>query len=235
MNPLTRRQTEFLEQFLQLYLSHEEPLHYSQIALSLNVQNATAYEMLRTLEGLGYLYREFRLPAGNHSPGRATVYFLPTELALELVEPQTEPSLVQKEWELLTSAILEKLKTYRNQDYKKWLLDIANLFTNKTKPIFYATKMITAIVVTLASLKDTVGKTKLVEFFHKLGLGNQHGLNNLAGVGLALSLLENVNSQLVGFLEQQGEPFQEVLITLEEDKKQQLSDFANEAFKIALH
>ncbi len=49
-----------------------------------------------------------------------------------------------------------------------------------------------------------------------------------------MSLLDNVNSQLVNYISQQNGPFQAVLITLEDDKKQQLSEFANEAFKIAL-
>ncbi|MAT41437.1 MAG: hypothetical protein CL609_03775 [Anaerolineaceae bacterium] len=234
MIKLTQRQTEFLQQFLELYQKQEKPLHYSTIAEELNVQKGSAYEMLRHLEKLGLLYRKFQLPDNHHGPGRATVYFLPTEQTLSQFLSTPEQNLIQKEWDLLTTAILEKLSTYRNQDYRKWISDLAEQFSHNNKPFIYATKMVTAIVVSLASLKETVGKKKLVELFNKIGISSASGLTNLAGVGLALSLLDNVNSQLTNYVFQQNAPFQEVLITLEDDKKQQLSDFANEAFKIAL-
>lgn len=230
MDKLTRRQTEFLNQFLKIYFEENRQLHYSVIAKKLNVQNGTAYEMLRNLEKMGYLSREFHLPANHHGPGRATVYFLPTDLAMEQFIPNPEQNLLQKEWETLTHMILEKLRYGQNLDYKKWFVE----FSHNNKPMIYATKMITAIVVSLASLRDTVGKKKLVDLFKMIGLGNGQGLNNLAGVGLALSLWDNVNSQLINWISQQNEPLQEALTTLEDDKKQQLSEFADEAFKIAL-
>ena len=234
MKKLTRRQTEFLQQFLGLYQGAQRPLHYSEIAEKLNVKNSTAYEMLRTLEKNGLLSRIFQLPADHHGPGRATVYFQPTNETLQVYLPAAEKNLLQKEWEALTEMILEKLNTYRQQDFKKWLNEAAQQFSHNNTPYLYATKVVTAIIVSLASLRDTVGKNRPMGLLHKIGITNESGLSNLAGVGLALSLLDNVNAQLVNFISQQNEPLQKVLVNLEDQEKQQLSEFATEAFRIAL-
>jgi hypothetical protein len=47
---LTRRQQQFLSQFLDFYHEEEQPIHYPDLADRLGIGNVTAYEMLRLLE-----------------------------------------------------------------------------------------------------------------------------------------------------------------------------------------
>ena len=47
---LTRRQHQFLSQFLDFYHEVEQPIHYPDLADRLGIGNVTAYEMLRLLE-----------------------------------------------------------------------------------------------------------------------------------------------------------------------------------------
>jgi Mn-dependent DtxR family transcriptional regulator len=68
---LTRRQNQFLSQFLDLYQENDKPIHYATLAKHLDIGKVTAYEMLRLLEKRGLVKSEFHLPSGDRGPGRS--------------------------------------------------------------------------------------------------------------------------------------------------------------------
>jgi len=68
----------------------------------------------------------------------------------------------------------------------------------------------------------------------RIGLPGEIGLSALAGISIALSMVENANLSLSTFLLDHSDKFQEMLTQLSEEKKNRLSDFAREVTKIVV-
>jgi hypothetical protein len=94
------------------------------------------------------------------------------------------------------------------------------------------TEMITATILTVASIQKTAEDKGLIDRLQRIGLPGEIGLSALAGISSALSLVENVNLSLSTFLLNHSVKYQEMLTQLSEEKRNQLSDFAREVTKI---
>lgn len=77
---LTRRQSEFIANLIDLSDEFDGPIHYSLLAERLGVSPFTAYDMLCLLEEKGLVTSEFQLAAGKSGPGRAERLFYPSGL-----------------------------------------------------------------------------------------------------------------------------------------------------------
>lgn len=82
MASLTERRKQFLQKLLDLYRRTNLPVHYENIAQALGVSKWTAYDMLKELEKLGYVRREY--VAGRGEVGRSHIVFTPTAEAERL-------------------------------------------------------------------------------------------------------------------------------------------------------
>lgn len=80
---MTERRKQFLQHLMGLYQKTQQPVHYETLANAVGVSKWTAYDMLRGLEKLGYLSRDYLHPRGG--VGRSQVVFRPTEKAVQLV------------------------------------------------------------------------------------------------------------------------------------------------------
>ena len=74
---ITERRKQFLEALKELYIDHQRPIHYEEVAKKLSVSPATAYDMLQALLKEGYL--EAVYIEENTKRGRAKVFFKPKE------------------------------------------------------------------------------------------------------------------------------------------------------------
>jgi len=74
-NRLTRRQQQFLSQFLDIHREMGHSVHYVVVAERLGISKVSAYEMLRLLEEKELVKAEYQSNPGQHGPGRPT-YFL---------------------------------------------------------------------------------------------------------------------------------------------------------------
>ena len=72
----------------------------------------------------------------------------------------------------------------------------------------------------------------MIDRLRRIGLPGEIGLSALAGISIALSIVENANLSLSTFLLDHSDKFQEMLTQLSEEKRNQLSDFAREVTKI---
>ena len=104
---LTRRQHQFLSQFLDMYQEFDKPVHYVALAERLDIGKVTAYEMLRLLEKSELVKSEFHLPAGDRGPGRSIVLFQPTQNAIELINQLSEGAGDAEDWENTKAQILQ--------------------------------------------------------------------------------------------------------------------------------
>jgi predicted ArsR family transcriptional regulator len=106
---ITRRQHQFLSQFLDMYQEIDKPIHYVAFAKRLDIGKVTAYEMLRLLEKRGLVEVEYHLPPGDRGPGRSTVLFQPTQKAIQLINQLSEGTVDSEAWESARTRILQRL------------------------------------------------------------------------------------------------------------------------------
>lgn len=229
---LTRRQKQFLSQFLDIYQETEIPIHYVDLASRLDIGKVTAYEMLRLLEKQGLIEAEYYLPAGNRGPGRAEVLFRPTHTAVSLLKQLSGVSIDDETWELAKQRILKQLHNKEAGGYETLLNDLLARIPDQHSPLLFMTEMITAIILTLASIQKTAEGKGLVDRLSRIGFPGEIGLIALAGISAVLLVVEDVNLKLSSFLLGQSEKYQEMFTQLNAEKREQLTDFAREVAKL---
>ncbi len=229
---LTRRQNQFLSQFLDLYQEIDKPIHYVALAKHLDIGKVTAYEMLRLLEKRGLVKSEFHLSSGDRGPGRSIVLFRPTKNAIQLINQLSGGTADSEAWELAKVRILLQLHEGKVEGYESLLNDLLARTSERRSTLIFMTEMITAAILTVAAIQKEAEDKGLIDRLRRIGLPGEIGLSALAGISIALSIAENANLNLSTFLLEHSDKYQETLIQLSEEKRNQLSDFAREVTKI---
>jgi len=229
---LTRRQQQFLSQFLDMYQEIDEPIRYVELAKRLDIGKVTAYEMLRLLEKRGLVEAEFHLPPGDRGPGRAAVLFLPTLEANRLINVLSDGAAETEAWEEARKRILQQLHDGKADGYERLLNELLIRISERRSPLIYMTEMITATILSVASIQKAAEDKGLLDRLRRIGLPGEIGLSALAGISSALSVIEEVNLRFSTFLLEQSGKYHEMLTQISEEKRNQLSDFAREVAKI---
>jgi len=229
---LSRRQKQFLNQFLEMYKEKEEPIHYVALAKHLDIGNVTAYEMLRLLEKRGLVEAEYHLPSGTRGPGRSEIFFRPTNEAARLFKQLSGSTADIETWEIAKQNILKELQEGKAGGYETLLNDLLIRIPEQRSPLIFMTEMITAIIISINSIKKAAEDNGLVDRLSRIGLPGELGLIALAGIGAALSLVEDANLSLSTFLMKQSGKYQEMLTQLSEEKRKQMIDFTQDVIKI---
>jgi DNA-binding PadR family transcriptional regulator len=228
MRKLTRRQQQFLSDFLDLYSQWGEPLHYTTVAEHIGVGRISAYEMLRLLEERGLVEAEYQLPNGLRGPGRASVVFRPTPLAQEVLTRFAGGDIAQQEWQVAKERILRGLEMGKDHDYDALLQEFLVRTPQQRSPIIYAAEMITAVILGLESLMNTTEVSALKDKLEEIGKVGELGVGMFAGLAAGLSVAERVNRRLAGFLLTQSSQFQSAIAQLSDENRRQLTEFARE-------
>ena len=229
---LTRRQQQFLSQFLDMYQEVDKPIHYVALAKHLDIGKITAYEMLRLLEKRGLVKSELHLPAGERGPGRSVILFKPTPEAVHLFELLSGGDDDAEDWELVKQRILQQLHAGKAGGYESLLNDLLARISERRSPLIFITEMITAIILTVASVQKAAEDRGLLDHLRKIGLPGEIGISALAGISSALSMVEDVSLSVSTFSLEHSKKYQEMLTQLSEEKRNQLSDFAREVTEI---
>jgi len=229
---LTRRQQQFLSQFLDFYHEVEQPIHYPDLADRLGIGNVTAYEMLRLLEERGLVEAEYYLPPGIRGPGRSTVHFIPTSKASKLISELSGNSLEDENWEQVKKYILQQLRKGKAAGYEDILSDLLIRIPDRKSPIIYSTEMITATLLALEGLRGTEQFDELVKHLQRIGLPGEIGLSALGGISAALCMAENANRRVSNFLLKHSGKYQTMISRLNAESRLHLVVFAREVVKI---
>jgi predicted ArsR family transcriptional regulator len=229
---LTRRQQEILTRFLELYSQDQQPVHYSVVAEHLGVSNVTAYEMLRLLEKRGLVSVEYYLSDEQRGPGRSSVLFKPTLSATRTVNQLTEDSTEDATWERVKDRILEQLRAVEGGRYESLLSTLMARVPEQRSPMIFATEMVTALILALHTLRDAAGVRNLFERLQRVGLPGEIGLSALAGIGMALSLVERANRRVSSFFLIESGKYHQMVALLSDENRRRLGDFARQVFRI---
>jgi DNA-binding MarR family transcriptional regulator len=229
---LTRRQLEFLSKFLDLYQEMDGPIHYAALAERLGVGNVTAYEMLRLLEERGLVGAEYHLPEGDRGPGRSSVLFRPTPKAERALQRLNGGSTSDKDWNGVKKQIISQLKEHQAAGYESFLNELLSRLPDQPSPLVFLTEMNTAIILALHSLQERAGNLDPLKKLNRIGLPGEIDLSAVPGIGLSLSLVEQINQKISSGISAQAGRYQAVLAQLSEEKLHLLSEFTRRISRI---
>ena len=232
MKDLSRRQKQFLNQFLDMYEELVKPIHYGALAKRLDISKVTAYEMLRLLETRGLVQAEYYLPSGVRGPGRAEVRFKPTNEAKQLYQQLKGNYLEIRAWEEEKQNIIKGLLKGKAVGYETLLNDLLIRIPEQHSPLIFITEMITLIILAIMTINKTTEKKGLIERLSRIGFPGELGLLALVGFGAALSLVEDVNISISTFLMNQIVKYQDLLSHLNEENYERMMDFTQNIVKI---
>jgi len=227
---LTGRQQAFLSDFLDLYREEEDSLHYTAVAERLGIGRITAYDMLRLLEEKGLVTSEYVMPRSG--PGRSTIVFRPTEQGEALMRQLAGETWDREEWETVKAHILKALQAGPGAGYEPLLEEILTRLPERKSPLVYTAEMVTAVILSLRQVRETVPTSKLWEQLRDLGLPEDVGLNALGGVAVGLSLVEQANRRLTLKLLASTRQYQDYLANLSTESRRRLSEFTAEVMRI---
>jgi len=233
-NQLTRRQKQFLEQFLDFYQKMGKPIHYTALAEHLGLGKITAYEMLRLLEKQELVKAEYHLSPNHNRPGRSEVFFLPTEKAQRLVAIKVDESQNSEKWEIIKSRIFKQLSEVKSGKYETLMDDLLARISTRRSPMAFMAEMITVFMLALSAVKDTPSGKQIITRLEEIGFPGEIELITLAGVSLALSIILNVNIRFISFFMKQSSRYQEMLLELSPQKEKQLASFTEKVAKIVM-
>ena len=229
---LTRRQQQFLSQFLDVYRGMEGPVHYVTVAERLGIGRVTAYEMLRLLEEHGLVRAEYNSNPDQRGPGRPTVLFYPTQEASRLIDSLAGDSADFGDWQVVRERILQQLRGGKAGGYETLLSDLLVRIPEQRSPLIFVTEFITAMILALASVQEAPEVRILMERLRRIGFPGEIGLSALSGIGLVLSVLERISRRFSTLLLGQIGRYEEMLSRLSEENRLRLSDFARDVTKI---
>jgi DNA-binding MarR family transcriptional regulator len=209
---LTSRQQAFLDQVIALFETTGESVHYSVVADRLGVARSTAYEMMRLLEGKGYLTAEYVL-GDSAGPGRSAIVFMPSFRG------------VDAEWERVRARILSALGQGEAGD-QELLQDILQRLPSSMSPLAFCAQVIAALLLNVRSeLRSRLGEHELIQSLLSPNLPDVSSLNLLPGFALGLSFRERANRELRGRLVEYTREYQRRLAHLDAQGCAMLQDF----------
>ena len=176
---LTHRQQQFLSQFLDIYRETDRPVHYVAIAERLRLGKVTVYEMLRLLEERGLVRAEYEMDSGSHGPGRPTVLFQPTEEARRVIHQLAGDSADLGDWQVVKEQILQKMREGKAGSYEELLSNLLARIPERRSPLIFVTELITAMILTLATIPDAPQVRAMLERLSRIGLPEEIGLSAL--------------------------------------------------------
>ena len=97
---------------IDLYRKTNVPVHYVTLAKALGVSKWTSYDMLKELEKLGYLTRDYAVNPGE--TGRSQIVFRPTAKALSLCEQNRSEVIDPEEWHQIKTKVLAFLNSLKS-------------------------------------------------------------------------------------------------------------------------
>lgn len=229
---LTRRQQQFLSQFLDVYRDLDGPVHYVSVAERLGIGKISAYEMLRLLEERGLVRSEYNTNPDQHGPGRPIVLFHPTGEARRVIHELAGDSADLEDWQAVKERILQQLREGRAGGYEELLSNLLSRIPERHSPLIFVTEVITAMLLTLATIKEAPEIRALLEHLHRIGMPREIGLSALSGIGLVLSRLERINRRSASILLAQIGKYEDMLSQLSEENRRRLGEFTREVVSI---
>jgi len=229
--PLTPRQSAFLDKLLELYREHKGPVHYSDVAVRLGVNRFSAYDMLKVLEKKGFATSSYALAAGHSGPGRSMIVFAPMHEAATFGTPRRDNDRLDEEWRNARAWVLKKLRETRGSSYREALNDLMARLPEAKAPLTFCTEMVGALLLNMERARTRGGEFNPFRALAAFRANDHGGLEMLAGlsVGATLSADDESSSSITQRLLDQAHHYQTSLSRLSDPARSALAQFLEEA------
>jgi hypothetical protein len=226
---LTRRQQQFLVQFLDLYREMNQPIHYKFVAERLKIGKVSVYEMLRLLEFNGYVKAEFTVNTNRKGPGRPSVLFYPTRQAFELTQRLAIVPPELEIWRNEKDSILDVLRKHDAAKIHELAEKMMANFGEETFALLQVTRNVTILMIILSELPETQKKKILMYQLAHIGIPGQMGLCTFFGFSIGVAFFGLFDERLsINLLNNIGK-YEYYLQDMHTDNHQRLCDFIREA------
>ena len=229
--PLTPRQSAFLDKLLELYREHKGPVHYSDVAVRLGVNRFSAYDMLKILEKKGFATSSYALAAGHSGPGRSMIVFAPIQGAATFSTPRLDNDRLDEEWRHARAWVLKKLQEAQEANYRETLNDIVTRLPEAKAPLTFCTQMVGALLLNMERARSRSSELNPFRALAAFRANDEGGLEMLAGlsVGATLSADDESSSSITRRLLDQAHHYQTSLSRLSGEARSALAQFLEEA------
>ncbi|GMO01337.1 LexA family protein [Parageobacillus thermoglucosidasius] len=221
---LTERRKQFLQKLIDLYQKTNMPVHYETLAKALGVSKWTAYDMLKELEKLGYLTRDYTLNPGE--TGRSQIVFLPTAKATSLFEQKRSEAINLEEWHKTKEKILEFLNSLKNCSLSAAVRKVLEEIPKAQIRVAFCAYIIGLFLVYLRKLG---GKTEvLIKNLVQNAPTNEMRMTMFVGTVLG-SIIQTMNHEIGVEVTELVGRYLKSIADLSHFEKEMLSDFLHEA------
>jgi energy-coupling factor transport system substrate-specific component len=228
---LTFRQKVFLSKLLDHYRERKEPIHYSDIAKRLGLNNSTAYDMLKLLEKKGMVTSEYGIPKEVAGPGRSSIRFVPTAEAIEIISHLADGIQEQDEWEDVKARIFTNLSRGKADNYQEILDEMLARIPEPRSPLVRCAEIITVLLLNLRGARQELTRPSSIDNILKAP-ANKLRMSILAGLILGLSHANRRMRRLLGIYEEYAEKYEASLKELNRDNLSKLHQFTRDVWDI---
>lgn len=227
---LTGRRKQFLQKLIDLYNKTNLPVHYVTLAKALGVSKWTAYDMLKELEKLGYLTRDYEVNPGE--TGRSQIVFRPAERGIEMMEashgeaPRGRDDMQPEEWRRIKSRVISFLNSVRKCSISEAMQKAADELPNVHARVDFCAHVIGLLLVYLNKLGGT-GESAIKNLIRNAPTSEMR-MSMLAGA-VTGTIMKTANREVTAKITDWVERCLAAINELSDRERGMLSDFLNEA------
>lgn len=173
---LTNRRKQFLQKLIELYEKSELPVHYETLAKSIGVSKWTAYDMLKQLEKMGLLKKDYIVNGSD--TGRSQLVYSPTEKTYKIFNESLYQSISEEEWTQVKIKLHNILKGLEQEFNPSVISGILENISNTNNKVVLGANVISLLITYLK-------------------LSNESKIPNVISL---ISLIEENNTKLALFI-----------------------------------
>lgn len=221
---LTERRKQFLQKLIDLYQKTNLPVHYETLAKALGVSKWTAYDMLKEIEKLGYLTRDYAVNPGE--TGRSQIVFLPTIKASSLFEQKRSEVINSEEWHTTKTMVLEFLNSLKGYSMSDAIQKVLEEIPKVQVRVAFCAYIIGLLLVYLRKLG---GRTEsLIKNLVQNVPTNEMRMTMFVGTVLG-TIIQTMNHEIGIEVTDLVGRYLKSITDLSDHERGMLSDFLNEA------
>lgn len=220
---LTQRKKQFLDKIMDLYQQTKVPVHYETLAKRIGVSKWTAYDMVKELEKLDYLTRDYALNPGEI--GRSQVVYLPTEKAYVLFEKARVKEISPEKWKQTKIIIKNFLESLKDLNRSEAIQNILEKIPSTNEHITFCAYTICLLLLHLKGLGE-----RTESLINKLVNGtptNEMKLTMFVGTIMG-TIIQNMNNDIGLEVAELVSRYLVYIHSLSDNEKEMLTDFLNE-------
>jgi DNA-binding Lrp family transcriptional regulator len=221
---LTERRKQFLQKLIDLYQKTNVPVHYETLAKAIGVSKWTAYDMLKELEKLGYLTRDYAVNPGE--TGRSQIVFLPTVKASGLFDQERSEVINPVEWDKTKAKLLQFLNSLKGYSISDAIQKVLEEIPKVQVRVAFCAYIIGLLLVYLRKLG---GRTEsLIQNLVQNAPTNEMRMTMFVGTVLG-TIIQTMNHEIGIEVTDLVGRFLKSIHDLSDHERGMLSDFLDEA------